>query len=148
MKDRVTKKECCVPPPHLKDALALKCWEVMLMPDVRPANPLYSKAIYVNSWYFKLNKNPEYIIDGKTAYIFEKDKVTGKDWTEGSALMDDKTGLGMFDMNRSDGRRLYYSLQKCKIKSVRSKGDNKIIFVEIDNSKNEKKGKNCLSTFK
>ena len=97
---------------------------------------------------FKLNKNPEYIIDGKTAYIFEKDRVTEKDWTEGSALMDDKTGLGMFDMSRSDGRRLYYSLQKCKIKSVRSKGDNKIIFVEIDNSKNEKKGKNCLSTFK
>ena len=53
--------------------------------------------------------------------------------------MDSKTGLGMFDMNRSDGRRLYYSLQKCK---------NKIIFVEIDNSKNEKKGKNCLSKFK
>ena len=118
------------------------------MPDVRPANPLYSKAIYVNSWYFKLNKNPEYIIDGKTAYIFEKDRVTEKDWAEGSALMDDKTGLGMFDMNRSDGRRLYYSLQKCKIKSVRSKGNNKIIFVEIDNSKNEKKGENCLSTFK
>ena len=140
MKDRVTEKRCCVPPPHLKDALALKCWEVELDHNVRPANPLYSKAIYVNGWYFKLNKNPEYIIDGKTAYIFEKDRVTEKkDWTEGSALIDDKTGLGMFDMTLRNGRRLYHSLQKCK---------NKIIFVEIDNRKNEKKGKNCLSKFK
>ena len=134
MKDRVTEKDCCVPPPHLKDALPLKCWEVVLDHDVRPANPIYSKGIRVNGWRFKLNKNPEYIIDGKTAYIFEKDRVTEKkDWTEGSALIDDKTGLGMFDMTLRNGRRLYHSLQKCK---------NKIIFVEIDNRKNKKKGKN------
>ena len=140
MKDRVTEKRCCVPPPHLKDALALKCWEVEVHRKVLKNSIKFDWPIIVNGWRFIHNKNPEYIIDGKTAYIFEKDRVTEKkDWTEGSALIDDKTGLGMFDMTLRNGRRLYHSLQKCK---------NKIIFVEIDNSKNKKKGKNCLSKFK
>ena len=136
----MTHKDCCVPPPHLKDALALKCWEVVLHPDVRPANPLYSKAIYVNQWHFKLDKNPQYIIDGKTPYTLEGGSGS---WTEGKALIDDKTGLGMFDMSRPDrdGRRLYYSLQKCKSSVRGDTGFNKIMFVQIDNSKNEKKGK-------
>ena len=49
----------------------------------------------------------------------------------------------MFDMSRPDrdGRRLYYSLQKCKSSVRGDTGFNKIMFVQIDNSKNEKKGK-------
>ena len=140
MKTEKTEKECCVPPPHLKDARALKCWEVKLHSEVRPANPIFSKGMNVNGWRFKLDKNPQYIIDGKTSYTLEGGSGS---WTEGKALIEDKTGLGMFDMSRPDrdGRRLYYSLQKCKSSVRGDTGFNKIMFVQIDNSMNEKKGK-------